>query len=69
MSRTYRNSQNPKVYRHPKTFNERKQLDSFAHDEEVTLTNRDKAKLNSLSDAYDDEVKSGFYEDFNWKHY
>ena len=48
MSKTHRNYGNHYVYRKPKTFNERKQLEAL---------------------MYDDIVKSGYYEDYNWKHY
>jgi len=69
MSRTRRKSSNIYVYRHPKTFNERKQLETLMHYDVVELRNRDKAKVHNLPDVYHDIVKSGFYEDYNWKHH
>ncbi len=70
MSRTYRNAEkvNYKAYRRPKTFNERKQLEGLMFDNEVELRNRDKAKIVNLPTVYDDIVRSGYYEDYNWKH-
>lgn len=71
MSHTYRKSSAAgyKAYRHPKTFNERKQLMTMLHDDEVQLRNRDKAKIANLPTVYDDVVKSAFYEDYDWKHH
>lgn len=69
MSKTYRNYGNKHPYRKPKTFNERKQLETLLHDDEVQLSNREKAKINSLPTVYDDLVKSGYYEDYDWKHH
>ena len=69
MSKTQRNFANHYVYRKPKTMNERKQLETLLHDDEVQLTNREKAKVNNLPTVHDDIVKSGFYEEYNWKHY
>lgn len=69
MSKTHRNHSNHYVYRKPKTFNECKQLETLLHDDEVQLSNREKAKLNSLPTVYDDIVKSGYYEDYDWKHH
>jgi hypothetical protein len=69
MSHTHRNHSNHYVYRRPKTFNERKQLETLLHDDEVALTNREKVKINHLPTVYDDKVKSGFYEDYDWKHF
>ena len=69
MSRTHRNFSNDNVYRKPKTFNERKQLESLLHNDEVILRNRDRAKINSLRDVYDDIAKSGYFEDYDWKHH
>jgi hypothetical protein len=69
MSKTHRTSCNFYPYRRPKTFNERKQLETLMHDDEVELRNRDKAKVRNLPDVYDDIVKSGFYEDYSWKHH
>ena len=70
MSRTYRNAEkvNYRIYRRPKTFNERKQLEGLMFDNEVELRNRDKAKIANLPTVYDDIVRSGYYEDYNWKH-
>lgn len=56
-------------YRRPKTFNEIKQLETLLHDNEVELRNRDKAKIHNLPTVYDDIVKSGYYEDYDWKHH
>ena len=71
MSKTIRkgHSSNYYLYRYPKTFNERKQLVTLLHDDEVTLRNRDKSKISGLPDVYDDIVKSGYYEDYSWKHH
>lgn len=71
MSKTFRNAgrSDYKAYRRPKTFNERKQLETLLYDDEVTLRNRDRAKINNLPTVYDDVVKSGFYEDYDWKHH
>lgn len=71
MSRTYRNAEkvNYLAYRRPKTFNERKQLEGLLFDDEVVLRNRDKAKIVNLPTVYDDIVRSGYYEDYNWKHH
>jgi len=67
MSKTQRNSSNDYAYRRPKTFNEIKQLETLLHDDEVKLRNRDKAKIHNLPTVYDDLVKSGYYEDYEWK--
>lgn len=71
MSRTIRNADKAgfRVYRHPKTFNEVKQLETLLHDDEVTLRNRDKSKITNLPTAYFNVVCSGFFEDYNWKHH
>lgn len=71
MSKTFRkgSSSNYKAYRKPRTFNERKQLTTLLHDDEVTLRNRDRAKITHLPTVYDDIVKSGYYEDYDWKHH
>lgn len=69
MSKTHRNHSNHYPYRKPKTFNERKQLKTLMCDDEVTLRNRDKSKINNLPTVYDDKVKSGYYEDYDWKHF
>lgn len=71
MSRTHRNAEkvNYRAYRHPKTFNERKQLEGLMFDDEVELRNRDKAKIVNLPTSYHDIVRSGYYEDYNWKHH
>lgn len=71
MSKTYRSgsSSNYKAYRKPRTFNERKQLTTLLHDDEVTLRNRDRAKITELPDSRHDIVKSGYYEDYDWKHH
>ena len=29
----------------------------------------DKAKIHNLPTVYDDIVKSGYYEDYDWKHH
>lgn len=71
MSRTVRNADKAgfRAYRHPKTFNEVKQIETLLHDDEVELRNRDKAKITNLPTVYWDIVCSGFYEDYNWKHH
>lgn len=71
MSRTYRNASKAGFYpyRYPKTFNERKQLEGYLFDEDVTLSNRDKSKIHNLPTVYDDMVVSGYYEDYTWKHH
>ena len=71
MSDTHRKGfrSNYYAYRRPKTFNERKQLEGLIHDDKVELRNRDKAKVRNLPDVYDDIVKSGYYEDYSWKHH
>ena len=71
MSRTYRKAEkvNYRAYRRPRTFNERKQLEGLMFDEEVELRNRDKAKIVNLPTVYDDIVRSGYYEDYTWKHH
>lgn len=67
MSRTHRNPRS-NVFRKPKTYNERKQMASLMHDDEVPLRNRDKAKLNNLPTNWDDIVMSSYYEDYDFKH-
>lgn len=67
MSRTYRRQPEEKSwfrrnYRRPKTFNEKKQIDVLNHDQEVSLRNRDKAKINNLPSARNDIRKSSSYE-------
>ena len=71
MSRTYRNAEkvNYRAYRRPKTFNERKQLEGLLMDNEVELRNRDKAKIVNLPTVYNDIVRSGYHEDYHWKHH
>lgn len=71
MSRTHRNAHkvNYYPYRYPKTFNERKQLEGLMFDEDVDLSNRDKAKVNNLPDVYDDIVVNSYREDYTWKHH
>ena len=71
MSDTQRNGNSSDYYpyRRPKTFNEIKQLDALLHDDEIELRNRDKAKIHNLPTVYDDVVKSGYYEDYDWKHH
>lgn len=71
MSRTHRNGNKAGFYpyRYPKTFNEKKQLNTLLHDDEVALRNRDKAKIKNLPTVYNDIVVSGYYEDFSWKHH
>jgi hypothetical protein len=71
MSRTNRNGTNADFYpyRYPRTFNERKQLNTLLHDDEVILRNRDKAKITNLPTVYDDIVISGYREDYTWKHH
>ena len=71
MSRTFRKgyASDFKAYRHPKTFNEIKQLTTLVYDDEVELRNRDRAKIHNLPTVYEDIVKSGFYEDYDWKHH
>lgn len=69
MSKTNRTSSNYYPYRRPKTFNERKQLETLLYDDEVELRNRDRAKIKNLPTVYDDIVKSGYYEDYSWKHH
>jgi hypothetical protein len=71
MSRTHRNAHKVGfyVYRYPRTFNERKQLETMLHDDEFALRNRDKSKINNLPTVYNDIVASGYYEDYSWKHY
>ena len=71
MSRTNRNGTKADFYpyRYPKTFNERKQLNTLLYDDEVILRNRDKAKITNLPTVYDDIVISGYREDYTWKHH
>jgi hypothetical protein len=71
MSRTNRNGTKADFYpyRYPKTFNERKQLNTLLYDDEVVLRNRDKAKITNLPTVYDDIVISGYREDYTWKHH
>jgi hypothetical protein len=71
MSRTNRNGTNADFYpyRYPRTFNERKQLNTLLYDDEVILRNRDKAKITNLPTVYDDIVISGYREDYTWKHH
>lgn len=71
MSDTQRNGNSSDYYpyRRPKTFNEIKQLDGIIQDNEVELRNRDKAKIHNLPTVYDDIVKSGCREDYDWKHH
>lgn len=71
MSRTHRNSEKSsyKAYRRPRTFNEKSQIHSFIHDCDIPLRNHDISRSRNLPDVYDDIVKSGFYEDYRWKHH
>ena len=71
MSRTTRNGTKADFYsyRYPKTFNERKQLNTLLYDDEVVLRNRDKAKITNLPTVYDDIIISGYREDYTWKHH
>lgn len=71
MSRTNRNGIKADFYpyRYPKTFNERKQLNTLLYDDEVLLRNRDKAKITNLPTVYDDIIISGYREDYTWKHH
>ena len=71
MSRTNRNGTKADFYpyRYPKTFNERKQLNTLLYDDEVVLRNRDKAKIRNLPTVYDDIIISGYREDYTWKHH
>ena len=71
MSRTNRNGTKADFYpyRYPKTFNERKQLNTLLYDDEVILRNRDKAKITNLPTVYDDIIISGYREDYTWKHH
>ena len=71
MSRTNRNGTKADFYpyRYPRTFNERKQLNTLLYDDEVILRNRDKAKITNLPTVYDDIVISGYREDYTWKHH
>jgi len=71
MSRTFRKgyASDFKAYRHPKTFNEIQQLETLLHDDEVKLHNRDRVRIHQLPTVYEDIVKSGYYEDYHWKHY
>ena len=67
MSRTHRkNSEGygwfKKNYRSPKTYREKRQLDSLCQQEEFTPRNRDKSRINNLPTTWDDIRKSASYE-------
>ncbi|AEC53187.1 hypothetical protein SCRM01_241 [Synechococcus phage S-CRM01] len=65
MARTYRN-RNPSgrygkaVLRRPKTLNEKRALTGL--DDNYSLRNREKARVNNIPDHWDDIVQSAYYE-------
>ena len=69
MSRTIRNLDGMHRYalRYPKTENERSQLDTILHDEElmnypVSKVNHMRAREHNLPSAWDDRVVSAYYQ-------
>lgn len=69
MSRTRRNTEGiyHSYFRHPKTENERKQLDAFLHDVEfeeypVSGINHARKRMSHVPTAWDDEKYSAYYE-------
>lgn len=69
MSRTHRNTEalSNSYFRHPKTENERKQLDAFLHDVElldypVSGINHARKRMSHVPTAWDDEKYSAYYE-------
>ena len=69
MSRTNRNLDGMHRYalRYPKTENERSQLDTILHDEElmnfpVSKVNHMRAREHNLPSAWDDRVVSAYYQ-------
>lgn len=74
MSRTYRKNSDAfkwfkRLYRHPRTYSELKQLDSLNCQEDFTPRNRDKNRSNNLPTSWDDKRKSASYEDYDIKHF
>ena len=69
MSRTNRNldGMHRYAFRYPKTENERSQLDTILHDEElmnfpVSKVNHMKSREHNLPSAWDDRVVSAYYQ-------
>jgi hypothetical protein len=69
MSRTNRNLEGMHrcAFRYPKTKNERTQLDTILHDNElmelpVSKVNHMKARGHNLPSAWDDKIVSGYYQ-------
>lgn len=68
MSRTFRNTENGRLFRFPHTFSEIRQLDGILHEEDleglpISGLNHIRAREHNLPTSWDDTRVSAYYEE------